>query len=333
MIRLARRSMTSIEDARAALQTAIQLEFGTLPPYLYSLYTIRPGTNAAAAERIKSVVMQEMVHFCLDCNILNAIGGTPRFVESVPTYPGPLPGDLGGLTVHLLPFSEAAMQQGMAIETPEDGPIEYPVLEAVDEQWQTIGEFYADLQTCLEGLPAKAWHADRHQITDAQFLVSELFPVGGLEDAKRAIHVIVTEGEGSSVSPLDLDGDLAHFYRFKEIADDKLLTRTPEPPGYAWMGSLGVDFDAVFPAIADPSLHDFSDDPAAAAAQHACNLAFSVMLDELELAVSGKPRHLGNAVRAMFDLRMAAIRALTTPLKGTSDVAGPAFIYLPRSER
>jgi len=43
-----------------------------------------------------------MFHLGLACNILSAIGGTPQILAAVPTYPGPLPGDVRPqLTVYL----------------------------------------------------------------------------------------------------------------------------------------------------------------------------------------------------------------------------------------
>ena len=53
---------------------------------------------------------------------------------------------------------------------------------------------------------------------------------------------------------------------------------------------------------------------------------YSRMVDELRAAVTGDTGRLGNAVRAMFDLRMAAQVALTTPLADASQVAGPSFL-------
>lgn len=336
MIRLRRSPLRNVEDALAGLQTAIQIELGTLPPYLYALYTIRPGKNAAANARIKAIALQEMIHLCLDCNILNALGGSPRLASRavVPSYPGHLPGDLGGLTLHLLPFSLAAMEQGMAIETPEDGAIDFPQRAALsaaapDEEWQTIGEFYAQLDACLAALPAETWHPQRNQITDAQFFVGNLFPVGSYADAHRAIRAIVSEGEGSAKSPLDFQGELAHYYRFEEVVKNRVLTRADNPEGYVWGESLDVDWSEAFPAIPDPGCHDFSDDPAARAAQDGCNQAFTTMLIELERAVQGEPGRLGNAVRAMFDLRMATLHALSVPLRSApGQVAGPAFLFL-----
>ena len=47
--------------------------------------------------------------------------------------------------------------------------------------------------------------------------------------------------------------------------------------------------------------------------------------------VAGEPGRLGNAVRAMFDLRAAAKLALTAPLAVPTQVAGPSFRFRPNS--
>ncbi|HEY0141823.1 MAG TPA: ferritin-like protein [Thermoanaerobaculia bacterium] len=335
MIRLQWKTVSSVEDAWALLQTAIGVEFGTLPPYLYAMFSIPPGENPAAASRIKSVVMQEMIHMCLACNILNALGGSPELVP--PTYPGPLPGDIGPpggepLIIHLLPLSEAAMKQAMNIEEPEK-PIDFPVKAMLDEAPQqetvTIGQFYHALDAYLATLPASAWTPDRNQIDDSQFFAGQLFKINDYAGAHRAITQIVSEGEGAPDSPLDFQDEIAHYYRFGEVYYDKVLTRDDNPLGYAWGPEpLGVDWSAVYPAIPDPSTHDFSNDPPAAqAAQQACNAAYTAMVDELRRAVNGDTGRLGNAVRAMFDLRMAARVALHTPLADPQLVAGPSFLY------
>jgi hypothetical protein len=337
MIRLQMTPLNSVDDACKHLQTAIGIEFSTLPPYLYAKFSILPGSNLVAADNLSAIVGQEMIHFCLACNILNALGGDP--VLTPPVYPGTIPGDIGPpggkpLRVRLLPFSKEAMAQGMAIEQPEHIP-EFPVrnLMAVDEApaAETIGQFYTKLDRFLETLPETAWYADRNQIADAQFFAGQLFAVNNYDDAHRAIEQIKSEGEGSSDDPLDFQGEVAHFYRFGEIWHEKVLTKDDNPLGYSWGPEvLAVDWDAVYPAIRDPASHDFSKDSAAAReAQAACNLAFSRLIDALQLAVTGDAAQLGVAVRAMFELRMAAMVALATPLLDPGKVAGPSFLYTP----
>jgi hypothetical protein len=332
MIRVLWKAPQGPGDVQALVQNAINLEFATLPPYLYAALSILPETNAPAAARLQSIIREEMIHMCLACNILNAIGGTPAIQP--PHFPGPLPGDVGGkLVVHLLPFSEAAMRQGMAIEEPSD-PVQPQDLLLAGAPGITIGEYYERLDAELAALPASAWTANRNQISDTQFFAGQIFAVNGYADANRAIGNIVSEGEGTPVSPdnggspLDFQNYLAHYYRFWEIARNQLIEKASNPVGYAWGPPLGVDWAAAYPAIADPELHDFANEPPAAQqAQAACNAAYSAMVDALGTAFNGNAAGLGIAVRAMFDLRMAAIHALKTPLADGKSVAGPAFLY------
>jgi hypothetical protein len=332
MIRLRLASIKK-DDPIALLQMAIALEFSTLPPYLYALYSIRSGTNAEAATRIKSVATEEMIHMCLACNIVNALGTNP--VLTAPTYPGPLPGGIGSdLTIHLLRFSQDAMAQAMAIEEPEEGAIDFPheeaLLAAADQEFMTIGQFYHYLDGLLAKLPASKWSSGRNQLDDRQFLAGQIFAVNGYPDAHRAIEEIVSEGEGTKKSPLDFQGEVAHYYRFGEVYYDQVLTKANNPEGFVWKGKLGVDWNAVYPAIPDPGTHDFSNDPPPArAAQDRCDEAFTRLVQELQKAVTGDSGRLGNAARAMFDLRVAARHALTVPLADPAKVAGPSFRYRP----
>lgn len=341
MIFLKAKRPSSVEDAQAMLQTAIGVEFGTLPPYLYALYTIRPGTNEQAAQRIRGIVLQEMIHMCLASNILNALGGNPKLMPQ--SYPGPLPGDIGPpngepLTIHLLPFSQAAMAQGMAIEEPEN-PRKYPVVNSAraelvgTPQTMTIGQFYDMLDKYLATLPDGAWHKHRHQIADDQFFAGQLFAINNYRDASRAIREIVSEGEGNAESPLDFQDEVSHYYRFGEIFNNKVLTKAPTELHYQFgPASLDVDFALAYPAIADPGEHDFSkDSPAAQAAQAKCSATYSALVENLQLALTGTDGALGMAAQAMFALRMAAKAAVTVPLAG-GKVAGPAFVYQPSME-
>src|SRR5947209_5038914 len=84
---------------KTSLQAAVELEISTLPPYLCAMWSIKNqgvGSPADSVYRlIDSVVRQEMTHMGLACNLLTAIGGSPRIAEGYATnisYPGPLPG-------------------------------------------------------------------------------------------------------------------------------------------------------------------------------------------------------------------------------------------------
>src|SRR5262245_12981503 len=74
-----------------ALQEAVELEFSTIPPYLYAMWSIDPGGDPDdMSAAIRHVVVEEMLHMGLACNLLAGSGGTPRLVSAVPRYPGPL---------------------------------------------------------------------------------------------------------------------------------------------------------------------------------------------------------------------------------------------------
>ena len=122
--------LASDDDLRAALQNAIRLEHSTIPPYLTALYTLSGTSDSAeyARSEIKDVVVEEMLHMGLVCNILNAIGGHPVIDDPdfIPAYPTGLPmGVAGDLQVHLKRYSKAVVEDTfMKIEQPQ--PVNIP---------------------------------------------------------------------------------------------------------------------------------------------------------------------------------------------------------------
>ncbi len=204
-----------------------------MPPYLYAAFTICDGTNEAARRRISAIVGEEMVHMALACNVLNAIGGTPVVAQAsvVPIYPGPLSYDIGTdgsdlFRVSLLPFSPEAMAQAIHIEEPED-PLVLPeagLARGLEPRYQTIGQFYDALDQALGRLPADTWSATpRNQLDDHPFFAGELFAVTSYQSASLAIRRIESEEEGNTKSPLDFEGEVAHYYRSEEIRRDQVL--------------------------------------------------------------------------------------------------------------
>ena len=75
---------------REHLQTAIEIEWSTIPPYLCALWSLADGPNEYVAGNVEEVAMEEMLHLTLACNLLNAIGGRPRLVpDPVTQLPQP----------------------------------------------------------------------------------------------------------------------------------------------------------------------------------------------------------------------------------------------------
>src|SRR5262249_6872883 len=125
MLRLVAQPISSLADLQKALQNAIRLEHSTIPPYLTALSTLSGDSPSAryARQVIRDVMIEEMLHMTLACNLLNAVGGHAEIAAEgfVPAYPHELPmGVAGDLVVHLKRYSKALVEQTfMKVEEPE----------------------------------------------------------------------------------------------------------------------------------------------------------------------------------------------------------------------
>src|SRR5689334_16800699 len=101
-------AITTIEQLKDHLQSAIMLEHSTIPPYLTAVFSLQDGTtNQAVGELIFNIAYQEMLHMTLAANLLNAIGGTPAVntPDFIPSYPTYLPDGETAFRASLLKFS------------------------------------------------------------------------------------------------------------------------------------------------------------------------------------------------------------------------------------
>lgn len=220
--------LTQTEWLKSALQTAIRLEFSTIPPYLMALWSIKDqGSPVALA--IRGVVQEEMLHMALACNMLVAIGGTPPIAHPlfVPRYPGPLPGDVHhGLRVGLSGLTRDAVKAFMTIERPEGGldllgPTD-PGLTS-DAGTTGIGAFYDTVLRAFRTL--KPALSPERQISGPL----SWFAVHTLDEVEAAISLIRHQGEGSELDPgegqdkLTGKSELAHYFRFLEIHEGRTI--------------------------------------------------------------------------------------------------------------
>lgn len=330
-----------VKELRDSLQSAVMLEHATIPVYLYALYSIKPESltpdrNLAVYNLLRSVVLEEMIHMSLACNILNAVGGKPRIdnPEFVPRFPGPLPGAIdNGLIVGLRPFSKQRVHdEFMAIEEPED-PLEFPVATMAEAGAApaptTIGQFYAAIRDRIEALGPAVFTGDpSRQVSGAPFF-PELQPVTDVASAVAAINLIVEEGEGTSTSPLDQEDELAHYYKFAEIWNGRRLIATPEPPGYAYAGDpIPFDPTGVWPAVSDPHMGTYPAGSAARYASDTFNYTYTTLLRSLHATFNGKRDQFGAAVGVMESLKTQAIALFAMDIGGGM-TAGPTFEYQP----
>ena len=332
------------DGIRKALQTAIELEHATLPPYLYALYSLMPGKNVEIGELIQSIVFEEMTHMTLSCNILNAVGGAPVIDDPnfIPKYPGHLPGGVdASLEVPLAPFSPDLLEKVfMEIEEPEDPLVFKSGIDVVPEK-VTIGVFYTRIKQAIETLGESLFaHPSNPQVTGV-FARFGVIAVHDVATAKAAIDTIIDQGEGTDQDPMDVvDGveEPAHYYRFAEIVKGRRLIRTDAPKDapvedrYAYAGDpIPYDPAGVQPAVTNPKQDTLPQPPHQPDPRYACrafNYTYTSMLKALHTTFNGDPTAIEPAIGAMESLKQQAIALMAIPL-GDGTNAGPSFEYTP----
>lgn len=328
------RAVDNAADLRGVVQKAMELEFATIPPYLTAMMSLRPGTNRVPRSILRAVAMDEMLHMLITANLQVALGGRPLIASAtiVPDYPGPLPMSVvTGLTVGLEACSlELVERTFMAIEQPEE-PLVFPGVAA---GFATIGTFYAALEAKIKELGDGAFTGDpTGQLIVEDFPQERLFPIVDVESAVRGIDVIVTEGEGTSQSPLAESGDVAHYYRFQQIIKGRMLV--PEGVGgFSFTGApTGFDAAGVLPITSNQKLSQLDADSDVGRQAHAFAVLFTDMLTALQRAFDDKSLDAyGEAVSAMFQMRASATALCAMPAQfggqPTGLNAGPVFEYV-----
>jgi hypothetical protein len=341
------------------------------------MFSLANTENTKIAGLIHSVVIEEMLHLTIACNVLNAIGGSPVLNQPsfVPNYPGPLPGGVeSGLTVPIAKFSKNLVKNVfMVIEEPEE-PIDIKLglhlmaraeltksgnLEALKAELQeraaaledkenlTIGEYYGYIKILLEVLEITAQlecstiftgDPERQVVNEKWFPSNELFAVTDLESAKKAIDLIVDQGEGSSTDPfIESDDEAAgehepaHFYRFEEIYMGKELKKDSRAKvGYSYSGAEIPFFPSQVPNMKEnPKTSNYPPSSLAFLSSNLFNYNYTNLLNSLHETFNGAPDKLSNAMGSMYALRLYALKLMALPDPNNPGyVAGPSYEYV-----
>jgi ferritin-like protein len=315
-------------DLYDLLLAAIQLEHSTIPPYLTALYSLQPGTNEAVAGIISSIVREEMLHMTIAANLLVALGGKPNFSAPgfVPRYPGSLPMQVDDdLQVGIEPCSQTLIyntfmrieqpQQPLRLKTKNGSFTDYP--PAASGEYPTIGDFYEALLSTLASMKV-TWGPASAQVTPATtgtrwFRVTDWFPITSLDDAKRAVDVIVSEGEGATGSPVDKDGDPAHFYRFGEIYYGAQMIQNPDKSWSYTGADVKFDESKVFPMTPNAKAAMYPPGTRSRRLVDEFNQAYMQILLGLDAVFNGQPKELNTVLGLMYQLRILAYEVLTQP--------------------
>lgn len=328
--------LTTLQDD---LQTAIQLEQATLPPYLCALWTIKPQATSAGAKAARrhliTVIREEMIHLAIACNILNATGGQPSLNGSnpthpVPSYPGPLPGHSktsNPFVVGLGPLGISSVGIFLDIELPR-----YDDRVAPPDGWATIGEFYEEIMGLVKQLSDTDFKSTTNgQASDASNPVLDengfyqgpgsgtIYRIRSVAGAIAGINEIMVQGEGVKNYHKDVPNELAHYYQFQRILESM-------QPGGNW-----TDFqNDVTPMAANPGSLLSSFPPAAIQLNSQFNTLFSTLLDQLHASFNSvnPDATLQTAIGTMLQLQSPAQQLMAIALTQGSGTCGPTFNYV-----
>jgi CDGSH-type Zn-finger protein len=339
-------AISSVNSLRQHIQTAIELEHSTLPPYLCALYSLKDGNNVEARNVLQSVALEEMLHLTLAANILNAIGGRPVLDSPrlMPGHPTTLPHSDGSIALSLRPFSREAVQGFLAVErpAPADGVPE-------DENYATIGQFYRAIEEGLVRLGAELGEAalfcgdPARQVTDALYYggAGRIIAVSDLDSARKALSEIVSQGEGVDHQSI-FDGDqdmfhperdeIAHYFRFEQLLLGRAFRRGDTPSSGPTGEPVSVDWSAVYPMPVNPKSADFPPGSKARDAIDGFNSTYCSLLQLLEQTFNGLPMLLKHATGAMYGLKQWMIDLMAWEFDGSVQ-AGPSFEWIPPDER
>jgi len=226
------------------LGQAVILEFATIPLYLQAMWSIKDNMSPAA-QSIRNVFQEEMLHMAMVCNMIVGIGGEPRIYNTTNrlSFPSGLPGGVHKeLFLYLEGLTDCSLRNFMEIELPDE------VVDIYDFETKELVEFG---QICGEdGVIGKE---EKHHDHEANATIGELYDrikklfievnptmdverqlagplswwvMADVDSVGKAIDLIKEQGEGAEdVSPASTGMDnLAHFYRFWEIFHQKQIT-------------------------------------------------------------------------------------------------------------
>jgi len=337
------------------LQLAAELELATIPPYLMALLSIQRPASREAAELIRSVMIEEMLHLALVSNVMSAIGGGVRLrQENIPTYPLSMcfegkPFEDRRFKVDLAPFHEEVIRTFLKIEQPTwMRPDQKTLALDIDIPGLTIGAYYRNIEQLLEELdhanPGTLFCGDPgHQIREDYYWSSggRAIAVLDLASAKAALNLLIAQGEGSWERPLDAVSarfgsrlEMGHYFRFNEILYKRRYTSTDDPAGAPSGDRFPVNYSAVYPFKINARSEDYASGSPLAILNATFNSRYTAMLKQLEESCNGTPRTLYTSINdGMHTLAPIALQMMKTSIDGDPQgrTGCPTFEWLDQS--
>lgn len=342
----------TIDELKAHLYLAMQLEHATIPPYLTALYSIKHGVNMDAVKVLRVIAVEEMLHLTIAANLMNAIGGRPDLTIKgfVPSYPVYLPDGENDFAVGIGAFGKDTLKGFLQIERPrlvqEHGKLIHRSYRSEakalavhpsgkDMHYYSIGDFYHAIEEAFGHLENQAkargetiFIGDPKLQVTSEFYYSgggELFPVLDLNSAREAMRLIMEQGEGDGGGIYDNERELAHYYRFEELSMGRYY-QPGDQPSSPTGPSFTVDWEGSYPIQPNLRLADIPTGSDLYKAAVNFNRKYAQFLTLLTRAFNGEPQLLIEAVPRMFEFRDLMGELIRNPLPGSGGMhAMPTF--------
>ncbi len=323
------------EDARRALgvllQSALELEFATIPTYLSAAFSLT--SNGKIYQLILRAAIEEMLHMTAVANLMNAIGIAPNIVAAVPEFPYHLTVLEPPLKLDLRSFSfDLVRDLFMQIEAPED-PVQFPTLAPAADRPRTIGQFYAGIIDIIgsDTIPGLFNNAVRdaykqrqvrpnfapiaylsNQDTSKYPLKADIdFKITDKASAVRHLSWVVDQGEGSApFDPLTAEGIPGHYYRFESILKSRFLIKdTHAELGYSFSGG-DIPFDpaGVHEFDANAKIKDYDAFPPVRRQMKRFNDNYTSMINSLQGAFNCPSPDRQEQAMAAYDQAVGIMR-------------------------
>jgi CDGSH-type Zn-finger protein/uncharacterized Fe-S cluster protein YjdI len=227
------------------LAEAAEIEHCLMCTYLYAAFSLKQSLEEdllpeelSAVKRwraeIIAIATEEMLHLALVNNLLIAVGSRPHYRHyNFPATAGQFPADV---VVALLPFDAATLDHFIYVERPSqaDEP-DGTTMEKLDYSrdmerddlatdipgdYQTVGELYQAIADSLTPLAASLGAEGlfvgqpEAQLSQEDVFLPGLCTIATEADARRALTLIVEQGEGSQVCK-----ETSHYARFRTIRE------------------------------------------------------------------------------------------------------------------
>jgi len=315
------------------LQMAVEVEHSVIPPYLTAFYSvISDGTDHEAwvATTIKDVVIEEMLHMTIACNVLNAVGGSPYIdrPDFVPNYPMSLP--VLNISVGIEPFSITQAYKFRLIERPtgnDTGLADVAESSAGHDDLAAHGgtitgvyDYIVALMTQLcyqHGEKSVFTGNPNHQIALQSASVGEsVDAVTNLTGAIQALYDVVEQGAGVNATDVNagpLGGEYAHFVRFEEIYMGRMFRQNDTAASGPSGPTKFVNWTEIYQFQANPSPDDHPP-----GSQEAIELTwfannYTDLLVELHDTFNGAPQKYFDTIAKMYQLNDRAVSLMQTP--------------------